>query len=826
MVRTALCLDQAGVIYPICDNPPVQPCCLLSQYINNSIPQWYVPCNQQVCPSKCIIIHFTCIYYIQGGPDSVLGFVPHTKKLSHEGGSSVVIVTLVHIRYTQIIMISVLTNVTAPAPGTLSFLTIMTIHRYSNRVFWNYDVSQSYPTPTFSSASGQITINSRSLFPATTYSTVRTIAPTGLLGFIKKAAVYQQGTNAGIASYFGISSYYYVSPLGHLYEYPNTKPVQDKAPGKFFLKRILGGGNIIITSEHPFITASLSRFSGSAFTIVPVTNGAAIAFNFQNTGTTNFIVSSCTILNKTVAPTTYVGRVLTVGGRTYQNIEVVQLVGEGFENYAIEMTAFSTYDAYYLNGRRAVFSTSARLSSMIQEGQMFLAGGGTPAAAFSVVGNRVVYSGVTVFNITPSINSINVNVPGVVDYDGQVLTSGGSVLASGFGFFSFNVANINGSAFNGGATVSLPPQIVATLYTSGADALLTDSDSLKAAIAAAQQPTTIPRNTASYVTILRQGTGILQLNRNDVVSITGSVRTLNLRKGNRIHYSVGTIIIIPCNSHGPFNGITKFTYAPSGQNIQRYINTTDQTFNVDLSYQFLVDSSGNALLTNDAQVKGLVANPQFSVMFGPKNPQGQFSFILGGSNIQKFNRTTLRHVVQAHGRIRLVNNVLSGTDMNANNLFQNAMDSITTFFSTERVPGTLSGLLSITVSSSNYVYITGRSAFITDRSTLDIAIISAIIEPLFSSNSFPTTMLMPTIVSTTAPSTLPATIALLSIVPPSCSCPSIVPVCKPSVVTTSTIIPTASKSTSVPIISSTVTVDRKIIEGQEKFQVVLNIEIK
>ena len=787
--------------------------------------------------------------------------------MSHENDSSVVTVTVSDSGTAQA-NISIVTTVTSPVPATLTFTTTMT--QSGGQVHLSFAVSQSVFTPTFSVRfNRQIVINGRSLFAAAPFSTVRTIAPTGDITFTRKSVIYTLGSGTGIASFTGVSPYYYVSPMGHLYEYSDTKPVKDAAPGKFFRSRTLGS-EFIITSENPFITASLSRFSGSAFTIVPVANGPAIAFKFLNfASTTNFMVSSSTSLNKTVAPTSYFRSTLTVGSQTYPNIDIVKLAGEGIESYGGGTTAFSTYDAYYLNGRQAVFSTSARLSSMIQEAQMFLAGGGNATAGFSVDGNKVLYAGITVFTITPSISITNINGPAIVRYEGQTLSDTGGLTINDVKFFSFNPPPVNdGFAINGGATVSLAPNTAATVYRSGTEVLMTTSGTLKAAIAAAQQPIIIPRNTSSYTTILCQGTGILQLNGNDVVAITGFVRIFhnNIVEFGFCSGSSG-FIYGPDNQGfyyvGQISDITSFTYAPAGQDIQRYVNSIS---NIDVDY-LIADDSGRVLVTDDAHVIALVTNPQFSVTFGSRDSQGRFPFMLGGSTMQTFDRTTQVYQVPIGGQLRLVNTALSGFDQNAVKLFQKTLSSITTYFGNERVPGTLTSPASITATSPLFVYVTGNSAFVTDRSSLQIAINNALVESSPSTSPMPSTTLpstvppssskLPSIVpplstkspsivprpssskppsivpplSTKPPSTVPPlSTTLPSIAPPSCSCPSIVPVCKPSILTTpttspSTVIPTASST--VPIISSTVTVDRKIIEeGHGKFQVALNIEIK
>ena len=119
-MRTALCLDQADTLFGPCGS---QPCCSLNSFINSTARQFLniETCNTQACPGKslCIIIIIIIIIIIFiGGPASVLGFIPHTKTLSHENGSSVVIVT---VSGTTQANISIVTTVTSPASTTLTF---------------------------------------------------------------------------------------------------------------------------------------------------------------------------------------------------------------------------------------------------------------------------------------------------------------------------------------------------------------------------------------------------------------------------------------------------------------------------------------------------------------------------------------------------------------------------------------------------------------------------------------------------------------------------------------------------------------------------------
>ena len=51
MTRNVECVDQLGIIYPICDNHYTEHCCEFNQYFFNGQPLWYKTCNQHGCTS-------------------------------------------------------------------------------------------------------------------------------------------------------------------------------------------------------------------------------------------------------------------------------------------------------------------------------------------------------------------------------------------------------------------------------------------------------------------------------------------------------------------------------------------------------------------------------------------------------------------------------------------------------------------------------------------------------------------------------------------------------------------------------------------------------
>ena len=616
-----------------------------------------------------------------------------------------------------------------------------------------------------------VRINGQSLFAAGPFLAVRTIPSTGSFSYMGSAGVYQLGTGSGVATFSGYPTYYYVSPFGHLYEYSGTKAVRDKAPGKVFVRRNpTQNEQLIITSENNFITQELSKLSSAAMSIEPVGGGAAIGLNFRNTGTNAFMITSSTSVNTNVSPTSYTGTTLMVGSMTFNNIETVLLAGEGFERYrsaSNEATAFVDYDSFFINGRNAVFSTSPRVTAIVREGQMFLAGGGTAQATYTVEGNRVKYAGVTVFTLNSGFTTRDIPGPGLISYDGQAFT--GSATNRGIESFAYNVGTTNGMAFNGDATVSIAPGTNVRLYVSGSEAFATSSQSLINNITAASTPTTIPGSNAVYTTVLGSGnTGILQLNGQNVVSFTGSAMSLTLNNGDAVSYSGGSISLTPANSRGPFNSISRLTYAPTGQDIRQYNPIASETFSVDSSYQLVVDGSGNALLTNDGTVKGLLSNPQFGVTFSNRDGQGNFHLMIGGNNIERMGRNTARHIIPAGGSLRLVGPSLAGI-INGNAIFPGVTTtSVQTYFSDDTVPTTIRGSPQPYVRSANtpfYVYITGSTAFITDRATVDAAINNQLMEP---SSTTPTQTSTPSPTPTPTPGTPapPATTAPPATVPP------------------------------------------------------------
>ena len=644
-------------------------------------------------------------------------------------------------------MISINIEVPNPTGYSTRFDTVRTATQIS------ISASQIFSDVSYNIANRMVRINGQSLFAAGPFLAVRTISSTGSFSYMGSAGVFQLGTGSGVATFSGFPTYYYVSPLGHLYQYSRSKAVRDKAPGKVFVRlNPTQNEQLIITSENPFITKQLSKLSGAAMNIEPIGGGVAIGFNFERSGTNAFMVTSSTSVNTTVSPTSYTGNTLIVGSMTFNNIDYVLLAGEGFEQYKSannKATAFVDYDSFFINGRNAVFSTSPRVTAMIREGQMFLAGGGTSQAAFTVDVNRVKYAGVTVFTLNSGYTTTDINGPGLISYDGQEFT--GSATNTGIESFAYDIGNTVGMAFNGNARIAFPPDINVRLYTSGSEAFATSSQSLINSISAASMPTTIPSSSAVYSTVLGPGnTGVLQLNGQNVVSFTGSAMSMTMNDGDTVSYNGGNITINPFNSRGPFTGIFKFTYAPSGQNIKQYNLIAAETFNVDSSYQQVVDNNGNTLLTNVGSIKGLLSNPQFMVTFSNRDSRGNFDLMIGGRNIKRMGRNTARHVIPAGGSLRLVGPSLAGI-IKGNAVFPGVTTtSVQTYFSDETVPTTIRGIPQPYNRYANtpfYVYITGSTAFATDRATVDAAINNQLMES--SSTS--------TLLSTPLPSSMPVT---------------------------------------------------------------------
>ncbi|XP_019853952.1 PREDICTED: uncharacterized protein LOC109583167 [Amphimedon queenslandica] len=668
MIQYCRCEDQAGTALALCGS---QPCCSLGDFVNGNNPLSCIQCNMQACPP--------------GGPASVNGFIPHTRTFTLVDG----VTGMINVTTTSdTAKISINIKVPNPTGYSTRFDTILIanqVHRSASQIF--SDVS-------YEIVNGKVTINGQSLLAVGPFVAVRTIPSTGSFSYVGSAGVYQLGPGSGVAAFSGFPTYYYVSPLGHLYQYSGSKATRDKAPGKVFVRvNPVRNERLIMTSENPFITKQLSKLSGAAISIEPVGGGTAIRFTFKRLFTSNaFMVTSSTSLNTNVSsPSSYTGNTLTVGSMTYNNIDTVLLAGEGFEQYksaSNEATTFVDYDSFFINGRNAVFSTSPRVTAMIREGQTFLAGGGISQAAFTVDGNRIKYAGVTVFTLNSGFTSTDINGPGLISYDSQEFT--GSVTNTGIESFAYDIGNIVGMAFNGNAIIAFSSDTKVRLYTSGSEAFATSSQALINNISAASMPTITPESTV-YTTVLGPGnTGVLQLNGRNVVSFTGSAVNMTLSDGDIVSYNRGTITINPSNSRGPFTGVSMFTYAPSGQDIRHYNPIANETFNVHSSYQLVVDGNGNTLLTNDCRVKGLLTNPQFAVTFSNRDAQGNFFLIIGGSNIEMMGRNTARHEVPTGSAVRFLGIHFSGV-MNGNAIFAGVTTTfIRTYFSDDTVPTIIS----------------------------------------------------------------------------------------------------------------------------------------
>ena len=46
------CVDQAGVVYPICSQTLTENCCPFADYFISGQPVWFETCNQQSCDSS------------------------------------------------------------------------------------------------------------------------------------------------------------------------------------------------------------------------------------------------------------------------------------------------------------------------------------------------------------------------------------------------------------------------------------------------------------------------------------------------------------------------------------------------------------------------------------------------------------------------------------------------------------------------------------------------------------------------------------------------------------------------------------------------------
>ena len=787
MIQYCRCEDQAGTALTLCGS---QPCCSLGDFVNGTNPISCIQCNMQACPGKFLLcccycycyFYYYCCYYCccfcgLGGPASVNGFIPHTRTFTLVDS----VTGMINVTTTSdMAKISITIEVPNPTGYSTHFDTLRTATQVS------ITASQRFSSASYEIVNGNVIINGQSLFAAGPFLAVRTIPSTGSFSYKGSAGIYQLGTGSGVAAFSGIPTYYYVSPLGHLYQHSGSKAVRDKAPGKVFVRvNPIWHERLIITSENSFITEQLSKLSGAAMSIEPVGGGAAIGFNFERSGTSNaFMVTSSTSVNTKVSPTSYTRNTLTVGNMTFNNIDTVLLAGEGFEQYESannEATAFVDYDSFFINGHNAVFSTSPRLTAMIREGQTFLAGGGTSQAAFRVDGNKVKYAGVTVFTLNSGFTTTDINGPGVISYDGQGFTV--SATNTGIDSFAYDVGNKIGMAFNGNAVIAFPPNANVRLYTSGSEAFATSSQALIDNITAASMPTVItPGSTALYTTVLGPGnTGVLQLNGRNVVSFTGSAMSMTLSDGDTVSYNGGTITINPSNSRGPFTGIFNFTYAPSGQDIRQYNHIANETFNVDSSYTLVVDKNGNTFLTNVSSVKGLLTNPQFEVTFSNRDAQGNFFLMIGGSNIERMGRNTVRYVIPTGGVLRLLGTSIAGV-INGSAIFPGVtVTSVQTYFSCDTVPNIISGSPPFIQKAYTpfYVYITGnmtkpQTVFITNRTTVDDAINNQLIKPSSTStplstplsSSIPVTPTPTTHFLTTAPLTTPTVLPTCTTLPP------------------------------------------------------------
>ena len=282
------------------------------------------------------------------------------------------------------------------------------------------------------------------------YATRRTLTnSTETLTYIGNSTFYNLGDGSSPFLITSINNYYYVSALGHVYQFSGNKTAIDVGPGTLFIFRgsPLNPVNDALYSQYPQFSEFVRPTGGSSF---QVTAGNGNVF-FRFAGINEDInLTGSTVIQRTVAPISFDGSEISIGGQTINNISRLVVVGESAEIYSAA-TVLSHYDSYIISGRIAIFSNTQILTNLFQDVVTFLAGGGIPRQFFEIFGTTIRYAGVKV--ITLSQNGSTSSGTSPITYRYQRISRGLEIILNGIGFVTFDTSSTPNFVIN---TISSP----------------------------------------------------------------------------------------------------------------------------------------------------------------------------------------------------------------------------------------------------------------------------------------------------------------------------------------------------------------------------------
>ena len=528
--------------------------------------------------------------------------------------------------------------------------------------------------------------------------------------------------STGVADFTaaGITTYYYISPLGITYVFSGTKGAQDVPTGLLLVRQDRFLNQFVsVYSQSDTLNTNLFKTLGSIFS-VSIVNGGNVSFNFDFSTQRAIIITSSTVLNNPVGAVTYFSssKVLQVGSSSYSPIDRVIRIGDrGFEDTSFRNTetAFLEYDFFFINNRNAVFSVGSRITNNIfQQIIDFFRSGGTPRAQFTVSGNVVRFAGLNVITLSDISQTINVTSGITLTHvRQQILYSSNTI--PGITFFVYETSTgSNAFSINGGTAP--PVSGPGVLYISGDTAFFTASQSTQNAITSATTTQTITACIATFTTTWRNDVTSLTLNGNNIVDIT-SFMNLTLRNCVFIRYNGGTITLSPADSRGPFTGISQLTYYRAGaQNIFIYPSTSDETISVDISYRLYINGN-QAVLVNELNVIDLVNNPVFTIGVHT-NSLGQSVLTIGGGDIIILYGSVERYDLGATDDLDYSLNILIGSTQSGDNIFNVQVNRVIQYRTTDTEPR-IRDSIGFEVGPLSVYYRPGdRTAFITDRQNI------------------------------------------------------------------------------------------------------------